>query len=156
MGVFSKSNSNYNKALEHYYNAKTSIDNHIVFLSELQKAAEYLQEDIRKNRGTADALVVLSNIFYSVFRWDMEENFYPNDAYRAKYFFCAMALMHHWRLGWRGYNKNSNQGQLVIKMLNDSLDAMPHSLDTPEKVKDFWDHTHLLYYSDALSQRIIY
>lgn len=156
MGLFSRSNCNYNKALDHYYKAKSSIDNYVGYLSELQKATEYLQEDIRKNRGTADALVVLSNIYYAIFRWDKEVNIYTNKVDGLKYLLCATALMQHWRLGWRGYNKNTNQGQLVIKMLNESLVTLYPNLIEPKKNSQFWDQTHSQFYEDALLLKITY
>lgn len=154
MGIFSRSNCNYNKALDHYDKAKSSISNHAVFLSELQKATEYLQEDIRNNRGTADALVVLSNIYYAIFMRDKEIGIFKNQIDGLNYLLCATALMHHWRLGWRGYNKNSTQGQLVMKMLNESIIELYPNLTAPEKNNQFWDQTHSKFYKDALVLKI--
>lgn len=155
MGLFSNANSNYNKALDHYDKAKSSSDNHIVFLSELQKAAEYLQKDIRDNRGTADALVVLSNIYYAVFLWNREVNIYSNAIDKTKYLIYAVALMQQWRLGWRGYNKNSSQGRIVIDMLNEAIFALFPNITTPEKNKQFWEEAHSQFYEDALLLKII-
>lgn len=152
MGLFSRSNCNYNEALDHYYKAKSSINNPVVYLSELQKAIEYLQEDIRKNRGTADALVVLANIYYAIFIWNKEV--YTNKLDGMKFLLCAVALMQHWRLGWRGYNKNTDQAHLVIKMLNQSLMTVYPNLTKPETSDLFWNQTHSQFYEDALLLKV--
>lgn len=149
MGLFTKSNCNYNKALEHLKIAKYSYDNPLAYLSELHAASELLKEDIRKNRGTADAIVVLANIYYSIYVWAKSNNF------NAKlngmiYLLYATALMHQWSLGWRGYNKNSEQAKTLIKMINDALIDQNSILTSPSANKNFWIQCHQKYFEIAL------
>ena len=150
MGLFTKSNCNYNKALEHLKNAKYSYDNPIVYLSELHTASELLKEDVRKNRGTADAIVVLSNIYYSIYVWAKKNN-YNAKLNGMKYLIYATALMHQWSLGWRGYNKNSDQAKTLIQMINDALIDQNSLLTSPSANKNFWVQCHEKYFSDALN-----
>lgn len=153
MGLFDIANSDYNKALDHYKRAKSSPPLSPKFIEELDIAASLLRNSINRNDGTADCLVVLSNIFFAIF--SISINTYQDVITKPnEYLLLAAAIIQHWKQGWRGYNKNSRQGNQLYSMITSSILQNVPSQFLSNGIELFMDSVHERYFQEALIKKI--
>lgn len=149
MGWFDKVDDDYNKALSHYQNAKVLNTTSPMFIVEMNLAASHLKESIRKNDGVADALVVLANIYYAIALYAYSKSL-PTAINGDEYIILSAAVIQHWKMGWRGYNKNSKQGNQVYEMVT--------KLFIPENARNqtntLMEICHEKFYENALLKEI--
>ena len=153
MGLFDIVKNDYNKALDHYQQAKSSPPLSTKFIEELDIAAGLLRNSINRNDGTADCLVVLSNIFFAVFSISVS-TYQDVIAKPNEYLLLSAAIIQHWKKGWRGYNKNSQQGNQLYSMITTSVlqNVPPHLLSNG--IEFFMDSIHDHYFQEALIKKI--
>lgn len=154
MGLFSPANQDYDKGLGHYQKAKSATPLSPVFWEELNLAIISLREAIRKNLAMADALVVLSNIYYAIYIWTSSSGNEPK-INPLEYLELAAAVIQHWKSGWRGYNKNSAQGNRLYQMITGSLIEVFPMLTSPLEIDKFLSNLHDRYYEKALVKEIL-
>lgn len=153
MGLFDIANNDYNKALDHYQRAKSSPPLSPKFIEELDIAARLLRNSINRNDGTADCLVILSNIFFAIF--SISSSTYQDVIPRPnEYLLLSAATIQHWKKGWRGYNKNSQQGNQLYSMITSSIlqNVPPQLLSIG--IEMFMDSVHERYFQEALIKQI--
>lgn len=126
MGMFSKADNEFNKALEFYKKAKSLTPGTASWFKELGEAVTVLQEGVRKYKGVSDDLILLSNIFYAV-------SMHDPDKFSNEYLPLAAATIYKWKKG-RGYTKNRSNGELVYQMVSSEL-KRKYSLTSDEELE---------------------
>ncbi len=96
---------------------------------------------------------MLANIYFAIFTLVSSSQLKSNKDVR-EYLGLSAALMHHWKTGWRGYNKNSKQGEQLYELIVSTLKGINPEISSKADIEMILNMCHEKYYETALIMEI--